>query len=229
MAEVAILGTSELDLWADQLHELVHVLGLGAVYIAGASEGTRIAIRTALRHPQVVMGLFLWQISSGPVMKQVVDRQHLQYARIARSRGMDGVLRTPWGNDRARGNPANVHRLLSLDPVRFARTKETWATELRQEDAMPGHRDSDLQRIAQPVWIVNGIDDSHPPDRAERVAALLPDASLIRPPYTTEDWHAVRHGDLVLYGSLPEVGPLLREFVATRERISHIHSPGTDQ
>ena len=82
-SDVVFRGASDLDLWSDQLEQLLHLLDAWPAYLAGASSGARVSIRTALRYPDAVRGLFLWLLSGGPVTVPLAQTYYGEAAVIA--------------------------------------------------------------------------------------------------------------------------------------------------
>src|SRR5260370_5385995 len=57
--------TSEYEIWADDLYELLSQLnGLPAV-LGGGSSGCRLSLLFALKYPQAVRALLLWRVTRG--------------------------------------------------------------------------------------------------------------------------------------------------------------------
>src|SRR5687768_6013810 len=50
---------SELHLWADDLHHLLHTLNLSPAYLAGGSNGCRLSLLMAHRYPDDVKAIIL--------------------------------------------------------------------------------------------------------------------------------------------------------------------------
>jgi pimeloyl-ACP methyl ester carboxylesterase len=222
-SQVCFDDVSELDMCARHLRALLEYLGEPTAFLVGASEGTRVNVRAALRYPDMVSGLFLWQISAGETgAPWLRDSYYETYARVAESDGMAGVVRTPWWNERVKFNNTNRDRLLGVDPTVFAARMRGWAAELRGEDAIYGHHDDELRRIACPAWVVEGVDSWHPKSNSQRVAQALSNGRLVPAPYDAAAFDGVKevHGGLPLvfvrYADLPGILQLLEEFLQER-------------
>jgi pimeloyl-ACP methyl ester carboxylesterase len=217
LSQVAFEGCSQLDLCAEQLNALLDTLGVGKAYLAGASEGGRVAFRTALRYPGRFSGLFLWQTSSGPVVDRVADRIHMQYAELAEQGGMEAVLRTAWYQERVKMNPSNHARILAMDPAQFSKIMRSWHDELKPADPIAGHGPEQIASMMVRTLVVAGVDESHPRSGSERLAAMLPSAEFVEAPYSADDWNACRFEGFALYAALPGLAELLEGFISRTE------------
>lgn len=64
-SSVSFVGPSETELHADVLADLLRTLDLAPAVITGGSAGSRSALATVVRHPDVAAGLALWLVSGG--------------------------------------------------------------------------------------------------------------------------------------------------------------------
>ena len=70
-SDVVIEGDiSEHDICADDLTELLNKLDTGPAYLGGGSMGCRISLLAAIRHPETVKGLLLWNVAGGSTATQ---------------------------------------------------------------------------------------------------------------------------------------------------------------
>ena len=221
-SDVAFHGPSDLDLWADQLSELLRQIGATTVYLAGASAGSRISYHAARRHPQQVRGLFLWQVSAGPVAQVLGINYYGAYADVAEKDGMPGVMQTPFFAERIEMNPANRDLLLAIDPQDFVQVMRRWQGVFRPEDPVIGATEEELGQINVPAMVLAGCDDSHPRDRSLLLAKLLPDAEFVDPPGFAEEW--VRVSALgppgTMYAHMSPLPELIRGFMAKTEALA---------
>ncbi len=220
LSHVEFRGDSDLDFYAASLAALLRALDAPPAFLAGPSEGSRVVMRTALRSPELVRGIFLWQTSAGPIGNQLRHTNYLRYAEAAEAGGMDAVAHTPWFNERIKFHPANYERLLALDPAEFAAKMRHWSTELRAEDPMLGHTEAMLRQVQAPAWIVEGVDPSHPSEASRLVADLLPNGTFVPAPYDGAAADAIAHRvehnpPYNLYALMPGIDALLEEFVTT--------------
>lgn len=218
-SDVAFHGPSDLDLWADQLSELLRQIGVATAYLAGASAGSRISYHAALRHPQQVRGLFLWQVSAGPVAQVLGVNYYGAYADIAEKDGMTGVIQTPFFAELIEMNPANRDLLLAIDSQEFVQVMRRWQAVFRPEDPVIGATEEDLGQINVPAMVLAGCDDSHPRDRSLLLAGLLPDAEFVDPPGFVEEWARVSAlgPPGTMYAHMAPLPELIRDFIEKTE------------
>lgn len=135
---------SELEVWADDLAELVRQLGIAPAYLGGGSAGCRVTLAAAVRHPTVVRGLLLFQASGGPYTAQNLGYQyHVPYVQAAHRGGMAAVAETPHFAERIEKNPAARGQLLAADPNEFIRrcvagTKRSTTSQRCRSSAVQG-------------------------------------------------------------------------------------------
>jgi pimeloyl-ACP methyl ester carboxylesterase len=234
-ADVVFKGARDLDLWTDQLAELLLRLDAFPAYLVGASSGSRISYVMALRYPDRVRGLFLFLVTGGGTIGESLGRNYYgDYADLAEQEGMQAVAQTPFWADRIAMNPANLQRLLAIEPREFARVMRRWQAAMRSSDVMIGVTDDDLRQLnanGTPVAIVQGCEgeESHRRDRSERFAALVPNAQLIPTPPQYCEEYAAGLGELKVRPEAPKAGPfrgyemlsmvpgLVRDFIARTE------------
>ena len=87
---------SEQHLWAEEMAALLKYLGAAPAYVAGGSAGSRTSLTVAVRHPKVVKGVFVWEVSGGPRSAELMSprllrtvhrgRRARRYARRGRYR-----------------------------------------------------------------------------------------------------------------------------------------------
>ena len=66
-SDVVIGGElSEQHQWAEDMAALLKQIGAAPAYAAGGSAGSRTSLTLAVRHPEVVKGVFIWEVSGGP-------------------------------------------------------------------------------------------------------------------------------------------------------------------
>jgi pimeloyl-ACP methyl ester carboxylesterase len=209
-SDVFFGGTSEQDVWADDLAALIAGLGLGPAWLAGGSAGCRVSLLTAVRHPQVARGLVLWSASGGPYGCQFLGFQyHVPYIMAAELGGMDAVARSPFFAARIAARPANRERLLALAPADFIAVLKRWnsAFYFREDSTVAGVTDDELRSIRCPALIFEGGDDIHPAAVAQNAIGLLPCATLLPSPWSAKDWMDRFTGRIA--GSVFELYPLM--------------------
>jgi len=92
-------------------------IGAAPAYAAGGSAGSRTSLTLAVRHPEVVKGVFVWEVSGGPRSGELMAPGYYgQYIDAAERGGMAAVAETEFFAQRIRDNPTNRERLLSIYP-----------------------------------------------------------------------------------------------------------------
>jgi pimeloyl-ACP methyl ester carboxylesterase len=211
-------GASELDIAAGQLASLLDHLGCGPAFLAAPSEGTRVSMRVALRFPEHVAGMVLWQVSAGPIAEHLRQTNYEQYAALAEESGMDAVAATPWYHERIKFNPHNRERLLAANPLKFAASRRAWRDELREEDPVLGHSAAEVATVTAPTLVVEGVDWTHPAEASARLAELLPSGEHAAAPYDEALWNSIVSAPpggipFALYALMPGIYELIREFI----------------
>jgi len=215
-SDLSFEGATDLEMWTDHLHALLTQLHLGPAVLAAASSGARLSMRMALRYPQAVQGLFLWLLSGGPVAQVLARNYYGESAEVAEQRGMAAVAALPYWQARIRANPANLHRLLAQQPDTFATTLRRWAQGIREDQAIIGMEEGELERITVRTRVVAGSDDvSHQRDRMLAAARRIPSAELIDPPGFGEEWISIRQAVEIGTGfeSISQLPTLIADFV----------------
>lgn len=172
---------AEHEVWAGDLHALLGQLDALPAFIGGSSSGCRMALAFALRHPQAVRGLLLWRVTGGAFAAQRLAREYYgQYIAAAQAGGMAAVCAMPHFRDLIAAHPPNRERLLVADPQRVIAAMTRWSADFLQEAELPviGATADQLRSITVPACVIPGNDNTHPKAAGERLAQLLPDATL---------------------------------------------------
>lgn len=172
---------AEHEVWADDLHALLGQLDALPAFIGGSSSGCRMALAFALRHPQAVRGLLLWRVTGGAFAAQRLAREYYgQYIAAVQAGGMAAVCAMPHFRDLIAAHPPNRERLLGADPQRVIAALTRWSAGFLQEAELPviGATADQLRSITVPACVIPGNDNTHPKAVGERLAQLLPDATL---------------------------------------------------
>lgn len=187
-SDVVIGGDlSEFEIWADDLHTLLNLLGMSPTYVCGGSGGGIVSLMLTQRHPEDVKGLLFISPPTDDIEihKIVAHDRYFQSADLAESNGMQAVVESSlnWAADwpqRIEQNPANRKRLLSMDVKEFAVVMRQWGTFLTSGRwHFGGLTDEMLHNITTPTLIISGMDDVHPQDAAERLHGMLPNSELV--------------------------------------------------
>lgn len=212
-SDVCFAGPSESEVQADALAGLVRHLDLGPVVIAGGSGGSRVSLLAASRHPDVAAALAVWWISGG-VLGLIGLGYHYcsESIRAAWNGGMEAVVELPEWQEVLARNPGNRRRFLELDPQEFIATMERWMLVYCpcHDEVVPGLTAEDAAALDVPTLVFrSGASDlNHPRATSEAVAAALPNARLVDPPWGDREW-LDRQAARAQGGSLFERWPLL--------------------
>ncbi len=222
-SEVCFAGSSESAMQADVLAGLLRRLGLAPAVIAGGSGGSRVSLLAAARHRDVARGLALWWISGGPYGLLSLATHYCGDSIAAAWRaGMAAVPELPEWSEVLERNPANRERFLAQDPQQFIATLEQWMLAYcpRPDQLVPGVTDDELRRLDLPALVFRSgaSDPHHTRATSERLAALLPRAELVEPPWDDGEWNdrmvAAASGE-GLFARWPLLAPQLTAWSAT--------------
>jgi pimeloyl-ACP methyl ester carboxylesterase len=194
------LGDAErltIDAFADDLAALAAHLGLRRAIVGGISMGAAVALRLAVRQPRLVERLVLvrpaWLTQVAPPHLDIL-RLVARHLRVAGRNGVTAFVAEP---DYGRVLAQSPDNASSLRRQFEAERPEERATVLeRVLDGDPGVSEVELADLAMPALVIANDDDPmHPLALAERLARLLPEASLCR--VTSKSVDPARHGDEV--------------------------------
>jgi pimeloyl-ACP methyl ester carboxylesterase len=193
---------SELHLWADDLHHLLHALDMSPAYLGGASGGCLFSLFMAQQYPQDVKGLILIDPATDDIdlLKPLWDARYSDLAEVAESKGTQAVIDASteawtrlvtgqsspnnswdvlrnWIAESIQKDPSNRERILSLDPHYLAKTLRKWREWLFSAWPYLVPRE-DLKSISVPALVLHGCNPLHPEHTAQELASLLPNAEL---------------------------------------------------
>lgn len=232
---------SELHLWADDLHALLHALDMAPAYVGGGSTGCVFSLLMAHRYPEDVRGLLLFDPPTGdPDLLQPFSEAHYHaLARVAAAQGMEAAIAhslevwtrmirgevspgafdwvTTWLAEVCRASERNRSYLRALDPQLFAAVLHRWGEADVQPRAEVGWlRDDEIRQITAPALIAHGFDPVHPRAAAEALRALLPNAEWVAfdDHYPAETLAAVAASDAMWNEKALLTMPFIRAFLA---------------
>jgi pimeloyl-ACP methyl ester carboxylesterase len=193
-SDVSFDGTSESALHANTLAGLVDALGIDRFALAGGSAGSRISLLTAARMPERVAKMFIWWISGGAISLAQLAAYYCGDAAIAAARGgMEAVAALPGFAQQIARNPRNRDLILRWDADAFIDRMQLWAQAYAYSETSPVPGISDQQFAALTMRVVvlrsGKRDVSHTRRTSEQVAALLPNARLLDPPWPDQEWN----------------------------------------
>lgn len=190
---VHFTGPSESAMQADSLAELLRQLDFGPTVIAGGSGGARVSLLTAARHPDVAAGVAVWWISGGVFGNMALGPHYCGGSLAAAWAGsMADVADLPEWQEVIERNPRNRQRFLDQDRAEFIAVMERWmhAYCACGDPLVPGLSDEEASAMSLPVLVFrSGASDvHHTRATSERLAAELPNARLVEPPWGDREW-----------------------------------------
>jgi pimeloyl-ACP methyl ester carboxylesterase len=198
-SDVVIGGDlSEQHLWAEEMAELLVQIGAAPAYAAGGSAGSRTSLTLAARHPEVVKGVFIWEVSGGPRSAELMAPGYYgQYIEAAERGGMTAVAETEFFAQRIQDNPSNRERLLSMDAGEFCAVMRRWSAAFSVPNPVGDMTEAQLKSITCPVvaFAGNTPDDVHHVSAAEAVQRLVPRSELRPSPWSHEEWDVIGQHD----------------------------------
>ena len=220
-SDVCLAGASESEMQAEALTGLIRALDLGPVVIAGGSGGSRVSMLAAARDPDICSHLALWWISGDPIGLMQLATYYCGEAAVLASRGgMEAVLNaTSWAENFAK-NPQAKDAIRGMDPDRFIAVMQRWAGAYVPSDIspVPGMMPIDFARLTMPTLVFRShkSDLSHTRTTSEWVARLIPQSTIIDPPWREDEWNhrsmAVMSGTAKgLFESWPLLAPYILE------------------
>lgn len=171
-------GELSWDAFADDVAALATHLGAARVAIGGISFGCGVAIRTALRHPDLVDAVVLLHPAYGGAELGMSDAARLAMATMGAfgarvvAEGVDAML--PMFEH---APPAIRARAPEIVKTYDAPSVAT-ATRFMASLAQPFARSADLAALRAPLLVVPGIDPQHPREVADVFARDAPRATL---------------------------------------------------
>lgn len=223
VSDIIIAGEdSEQEIWAEDLAGLIKELGLAPAYLSGWSAGCRVALLTAIRHPEVVRGLLLGWVTGGAVAaERLAYNYYGQFIEAAEQGGMAAVAETPYFAERISENPANRHRLISMDVQDFVTVMSRWSAFFTQGAGSPviGATEEQLAAIRVPTTIVAGDDEVHTLAAAQALHKILPNSEFHDPVISREEWDPLFEGppEQLARVRAERAGPKFTEFLARVE------------
>ncbi len=178
-SDVAVEGDSENDVWAEDLHELLHQLDALPAYIGGSSSGCRLAMVLTQRRPEDVRGLLLWRVTGGAyAAKRLADNYYASHIEAAQKGGMAAVCGLEHWSEVIRANPKSRDRLMAMDPQDFIARMTRWlhAFNAGTDHPVIGLSPADLRAMTVPACIIPGNDRVHPRTPGQAAHRLMPNS-----------------------------------------------------
>ena len=181
-SDVVIAGeSSEYEIWADDIHELLSQLGALPAVIGGSSSGCRTSLLFALRHPDAVRGLLLWRVTGGRfACERLAQEYYSQYISAANQGGMAAVCQLEHWKERIEARPENRDRLMNMEPSQFIGVMAHWREYFLRGADLPviGATEAELRSIQAPALVIPGNDNTHSQKTGEQLGHILPNAQV---------------------------------------------------
>jgi pimeloyl-ACP methyl ester carboxylesterase len=220
-SQVCFSGPSESEMQCDALAGLLRHLGMTPAVIAGGSGGSRVSLLTAARHPDVAAGVAVWWISGGTYGLMSLGVHYCGDSIVAAWRsGMPAVTELPVWAEVLERNPANRQVFLDQDRSEFITTLEHWMLAYcpRSDELVPGLPNSRAGQLEIPALVFRSgaSDPHHTRETSEHLAALLPHAARVEPPWPDTEWNermqAAQSEGAGLFVRWPLLAPQLLEW-----------------
>ncbi|VWX54217.1 alpha/beta fold hydrolase [Novosphingobium sp. 9U] len=195
-SDIAFTAPSESVMNAQALVGLIEALDLKDIRMAGGSAGSRVTLMAAARMPQNVRKIAIWWLSGGPVGLAGLAWFYCGDQITAASRGgMEAVVQLPSWADQIARNPKIRDILLAQDADTFIETMQRWAQAFgyRDDTPMPGLSAQDFAALTMPVMTFRSgkSDMAHTRRTSEWVHELLPNSTMVEPPWREDEWNYV--------------------------------------
>ncbi len=194
-SDVVIGGElSEQHLWAEHMANLLSHVGAAPAYVAGGSAGSRTSLTLAVRHPEVVRGVFVWEMSGGPRSAEFTAPNYYgQFIDAAQKGGMAAVAETEFFAQRIQDNPSNRDKLLSMPVVEFIAVMQRWQVAYSAPNPVSDLTEEQLKSLTCPIVLFEGNspDEVHHKSAAESVHRLALNAELRPSAWTQAEWDVI--------------------------------------
>ena len=198
-SDVVIGGElSEQHHWGEEMADLLLQLDAAPAYAAGGSAGSRTSLTLAVRRPEAVKGVFIWEVSGGPNSAAATSPNYYgQFIDAAKQGGMQAVAETEYFALRIKDNPANEGKLLSMDSAKFIAVMSRWQDAYSMPNPVSDLTEEQLKSIQCPVVMFEGNtpDEVHHVSAAESAHRLIPNSELRPSAWTHEEWDIIGQHD----------------------------------
>ena len=203
-SDIVICGElSEQHAWGEEMAGLLKQIGAAPAYLIGGSAGSRTSITVAVRHPEVVKGIYVWEVSGGPNSGMLMSPGYYgQYIDAAEQGGMAAVAETDFFAQRIKDNPSNRDRLMSMDVKEFLSVMRRWQAEFARPNPVGDLTEEELRSVTCPTVLLEGNtpDDVHHVSAAENAHRLMPNTELRPSAWTHEEWGVIGQHDHTFAG-----------------------------
>lgn len=195
-SDIAFTAPSESVMNANAGAGLIDALGLKDVTLVGGSAGSRISLMIGTRMPENIRKIAVWWLSGGAVGLAGLAWFYCGDQVAACSKGgMEAVAALPSWAEQTAKNPRIHDILLRQDPDEYIATMQKWAQAFnyRDDTPMPGLTAEDFARLTMPVLVFRSgkSDMAHTRRTSEWVHELLPNSTMMEPPWGDQEWNYV--------------------------------------
>lgn len=210
------LRQPEPDMQSDFLHELLGELGMAPAVLLGKSNGARLSLIHAAKHPADVAGLVLLNVTAGTkAAKRLSSERYFKALDACAVGGMKAVAALDHYRTLFEKNAGNRARLLAMDPARFMTQLKVWGDSLARAGDSAAFPVTALAvpllaRVSQPTLCVFIPDDGGGDDGMHTLAAMrgahdaIPGAAE-RPVLVSSDKDVFGEAIAAFVASLPAV------------------------
>jgi pimeloyl-ACP methyl ester carboxylesterase len=152
----------------------------------------------AVRHPEVVKGLFIWEVSGGPRSAEIMSPGYYgQYITAAERGGMAAVAATEFFAQRIKDNPGNRDRLMSMNAGEFCSVMRRWQASFARPNPVGDLTEAEVRTIRCPTYIFEGNtpDDVHHKSAAENTKRLVANSEMHPSAWTHQEWDVIGQHD----------------------------------
>jgi pimeloyl-ACP methyl ester carboxylesterase len=223
LSDLNLEGDSESGVNGHTLAELIRKLDLGPTALAAGSAGSRVSMIAAAAAPDLISHMCLWWISGGPMgLMGLAVYYYGDAANWVMLDGMAGLDKSPGWADMMK-NPASREKLLAMDPFDFVAQCQKWAAGFRppEDGPVPGMKPADFEALKMPILIFRSgkSDIPHTRETSEWVHKLIPQSTIIDPPWPDTEWNDRRRDVMTgktggLFTNWPKLAPIILDFVA---------------
>lgn len=192
-SDICFEGETESILNADTLVGLLKKLDMAPALLIGGSAGSRVSLIAARRHPDAVRKLVaVWITGDAIGLSGLVGVYCGGIYAAAKIGGMAAVAEDPGLAETVTRNPGNRERILGQDIDAFFETMQRWGRSFLPEGGspVPGLLPDDFKQLKLPVQIFRSgeSDPHHPRYTTEQVHALIPNSTMVEPPWGDREW-----------------------------------------
>ena len=152
----------------------------------------------AVRHPELVSGLFIWEVSGGPRSAEIMSPGYYgQYIEEAVKGGMQAVCNTEFFSQRIKDNPDNEAHLLSMEVENFVSVMQRWQDSFSRPNPVGDLTEAEVKSIQCPTFIFAGNvpDEVHHVSAAENANHLIPNSEIPPSAWTNDEWKIIGQHD----------------------------------